>query len=224
MVKTILSVQNLCVDLGEHTILSDISFKLKKGEMMIILGPNGAGKSVLLRTLLGVHPFKGKIIWTEDIHVGFLPCDFVPPTDLPLTVEDFFSFKKIKGKSVAKQFKKINMDVSSDFLKKNISELSTGQLRRVLISWVLADNPDVILFDEPFSHIDSKGRNEIFNSLLKLCKHKGISIILVSHDISKSFENADGILAINRKIIFNDKPSEVLNPNNLLKIYASDNL
>lgn len=219
-----LKVKNLSVELGGHKVLSNISFHLNEGKMLIILGPNGAGKSVLLRTLLDVHQYEGEIDWAPDIHIGFLPCDFIPPTDLPLTVNDFFGFKKVVKSVVPDQFKKIDMDVSDDFLCKNLNDLSTGQLRRVLIAWVLADNPDVILFDEPFSHIDSNGRNEIFGSLLRQCKDNGIGIILVSHDISKSFEKADSVLAINRKIILIDKPAKVLKPDNILKIYASDNL
>src|SRR4030042_7179525 len=104
----VLTVQNLCVEFGEHKVLSDITFELRKGEILIILGPNGAGKSVLLRTLLGVHAFSGKMEWKNDMHIGFLPCDFVPPIDLPLTVRDFFTFKKVNGKSVTELFKKIN--------------------------------------------------------------------------------------------------------------------
>ena len=224
MSDLVVNVQNLYVTFNKQTVLKDISFKLSTGEMLVILGPNGAGKSVLLRTLLGVHPHKGKMEWDKSVHIGFFPCNFVLPADLPLTINDFFSLKNAKEQEIIKAFKTIGMCISADFLQKSLSKLSTGQIRRVLIAWVLVDKPDVLLLDEPFSHIDTGGRNEIFESLLKLCKKNGVSIILVSHDISQNFKKADKVLAINKKLLFYDNPDIILSSKNLLKVYASDNL
>jgi zinc transport system ATP-binding protein len=224
MADTILCVNNLSVSLGGQKVLNDISFSLHAGELLIILGPNGAGKSVLLRTLLGMHPYNGTITWKENLHIGFLPCDFLPPKDIPLTVRDFFSFRHIHKENIFKAFKKIDLKVDTSFVDKYMSELSTGQLGKVLIAWVLVDNPQAILLDEPFSHVDSRGRDIIFNALIDLCKKENISIILVSHDISKCFEEADRVLAVNRKIIMYDTAPTVLKPENLITVYDPDTI
>lgn len=222
MEETLLDVKNLTVELGGRIVLEDITFSLRAGEIVVVIGPNGAGKSVMLRTLMGIHKHQGEIKWKKDVHVGLLPCDFTPPADLPVTVEDFFSFRGIPGDGVKDEYRKLNIRVSEDFLGKNISQLSTGQMRRTLIAWVLADNPDVVLLDEPFSHVDLSGREEIFKAFVELCKRRGMGIVLVSHDIGKGLRQADRVLAINKKTILYEKPLIALQPKNLIRIYASD--
>ena len=90
----ILKVRNLNVELGGEQVLEDLSFDLKEKEILIILGPNGAGKSVLLRTLLGLVSFNGEINWRKGIHVGYVPEEFTVSKNLPLSVREFFNFKK----------------------------------------------------------------------------------------------------------------------------------
>ncbi|PIY78734.1 MAG: zinc ABC transporter ATP-binding protein ZnuC, partial [Parcubacteria group bacterium CG_4_10_14_0_8_um_filter_35_7] len=82
MSESILKVKNLNVELGREKVIEDLSFDLAEKEILVILGPNGAGKSVLLRTLLGLHAFKGEISWKKNIHIGYVPDDFDVPPDL----------------------------------------------------------------------------------------------------------------------------------------------
>jgi len=221
MSEIILEVKNLNVELGREKVIEDLSFDLKEKEILVILGPNGAGKSVLLRTLLGLHPFKGKISWTsKNIHIGYVPDDFDVPPDLPLNVKEFFYFKKVNLPEILQALQWAGIENSSKFAEKRLGTLSRGQLRRTVVAWVLVDRPSVILLDEPMVGIDIQGRESIYNSLVKTWQKQNQAIILVSHEIGEVVRKADKILALNKRKLFYGKPEEVITPQNLAKIYG----
>ena len=221
MPKSILEVKNLNVELTGERVLEDLSFDLREKEILIILGPNGAGKSVLLKTLLSLFPFNGKIEWKEGIHIGYIPEEFTVPKNLPLSVREFFGFKKADSSTISQTLRQVGLEASPNFFKKRLGTLSTGQLQRTLIAWVLADKPDVILLDEPMVGIDIHGRETIYNSLVESWQKKGQAIILVSHEIGEVCKKADKVLALNKKKLFYGKPGKVISPRNLAKIYGS---
>jgi len=217
----ILKVRNLNVKLGGERVLENLGFDLREKEILIILGPNGAGKSVLLRTLLGLTSFNGEINWRKDIHVGYVPEEFTVSKNLPLSVKEFFNFKKADSLEISQSLEWIGMKASKKFLGKKLGTLSSGQLRRTLIAWALVDEPDVILLDEPMVGIDIHGRETIYDSLVKLWQKKNQSIILVSHEIGEVCKKADKILALNKRKLFYGLPTKVITPQNLAKIYGS---
>jgi len=218
----ILKVKNLNVELGREKIIEDLNFEVQKGEILIILGPNGAGKSVLLRTLLGLHPFQGQIQWKKNIHIGYVPEEFTIPSGLPLSVKEFFQFKNIDLPEISQALQWVEIKSSPGFLEKRIGTLSTGQLRRIIIAWALADNPDVLLLDEPMLGIDIRGRVTIYDHLVKLWQEQGQTIILVSHEIREVVKKADKVLALNKRKLFFGSPRKIITFQNLVKIYGGE--
>ncbi len=216
---SILEVKNLEVFLGKEKVLDDLSFQLKKKEILVILGPNGAGKTVLLRTLLGLLPFKGKISWKKGIKVGYVPEGLAAPQNLPLTVKEFFGFKGFSSQAIFKSLKQVGMGDSS-LLEKRLEALSFGQFKRMLIAWALIDNPQVLLLDEPLIGLDIHGRETIYDSLVKFWQKEDQAIILVSHEVGEVCKKADQILALNKKILFSGPPEKVVTARNLAKIYG----
>jgi zinc transport system ATP-binding protein len=89
----ILKVRNLNVKLDHQSIIENLSFEVKKGEVLTILGPNGAGKSVLLKTLIGLLPYKGEIEWAKELKIGYVPQRLPFIKDIPLNIRDFFNLK-----------------------------------------------------------------------------------------------------------------------------------
>ncbi|KPK78844.1 MAG: hypothetical protein AMJ89_00215 [candidate division Zixibacteria bacterium SM23_73] len=217
----ILEVRNLNVELGGEKILEDLSFDLGNKEILVILGPNGAGKSVLLRTLLGLHSFTGQIQWQENVHIAYVPESFDVSPGLPLSVKEFFQFKKTDSQKIIKSLQCVGIMGFSKFLEKRLGTLSSGQLRRALIAWALVDKPDVILLDEPMVGIDIHGRETIYDSLVKFWQKKNQTIILVSHEIGEVCKKANKVLALNKRKLFYGKPKEIITPQNLAKIYGS---
>ncbi|MDD5590261.1 MAG: ATP-binding cassette domain-containing protein, partial [Candidatus Portnoybacteria bacterium] len=89
----VLKVENLNVELEKEKILENLFFEVKEGEVLTILGPNGAGKTVLLKTLLGILPFKGKVEWASGVKLGYVPQRLPFIKDIPMSVQEFFGLK-----------------------------------------------------------------------------------------------------------------------------------
>jgi zinc transport system ATP-binding protein len=162
----ILKVRNLNVRLDHQSIIENLSFEVKKGDVLTILGPNGAGKSVLLKTLLGLVPYKGEIEWAKAIKTGYVPQRLPFIKDIPLRIKDFFNLKGSFEKETEAILNSVGFQ--ENFSRRKISDLSSGQFQRILVAWGLVANPQVLLFDEPTTGIDISGEETIYNLLAKL--------------------------------------------------------
>jgi zinc transport system ATP-binding protein len=216
----ILVVRGLNVKLDDELIICNLSFEVKRGEVLTILGPNGAGKTVLLKTLLGIFPFEGKIEWAKGIKIGYVPQRTPFVKDFPISVEEFFKLKTKNENEIKEVLKLVGFNES--FLKKNLGELSSGQYQRILVGWALIENPDVLLFDEPTSGIDISGRESIYQLLERLKKEKNLTIILVTHDLSVVFKFSDYVICLNKCPVCQGKPKEVLSSESLSKLYGQE--
>jgi len=107
-------------------------------------------------------------------------------------------------------------------LKKKIGVISSGLLQRILIAWALVDNPEVLLFDEPFSGIDIEGEETIYNLLSQIEKECDLTIILITHDLSVVYKFADSVLCLNKKLICYGSPKEALTPEGLNRLYGGE--
>lgn len=220
MHNEILRVNNLNVSLNGDEILKDLNFSVRKGEVLIILGPNGAGKTTLFKSLLGLLPYSGEVIWhTKRI-------SYLPPRELihrkelpPLTLEDFFRFKKVSSNKTAKILSQVGLD--PNILKKGFESLSTGQFQRMLIAWGLVDEPEVLLFDEPAYGIDIGGQETVYSLLQNFWKAHNLTILLITHDLSIVWGHADNVLCLNKNYYCYGKPQEVITPKELEKLYGT---
>ena len=210
----------------KEKILDDISFGVNQGEALAIIGPNGAGKTVLFRTLLGLFPFVGEIEWKKDIRIGYAPQRFFVDRGVPITVKEFFLLKHGHFWFPHKDFldhlgHELGLvGLGEEVLTKQMSELSGGQMQRILIAWAMTNHPDVLLFDEPTAGIDLGAEETIYTILHKLQKDRGTTILLISHDLNVVYRYADKVLCINKEMICHGKPQDVLSPDELARIYG----
>jgi len=216
----ILKVKNLSVELDKEKIIEDLSFEVKEGDVVTILGPNGAGKTVLLRTLLGILPYQGEIVWKEKIKIGYVPQRLPFIKDTPMNVEEFF---KLKGAS-EEEIKEILTSIGFEdfFSNKNIGEFSSGQFQRILVAWALVKNPNVLLFDEPTTGIDIGGKKTVYALLAELNKKRNLTILLVTHDLSVVYKFSDFVICLNKCPVCQGAPKEVLTPEILQKLYGEE--
>jgi zinc transport system ATP-binding protein len=219
--QNILEVKNLTVSFNNEKVIDKLSFNLKKGENLVVVGPNGAGKTVLLKALIGMIPFKGEINWKKDVRIGYVPQKILPEKNVPLSIEDFFKFKKTDSQQISQALQSVGIEDLS-VLKKKIGVISAGLLQRILIAWALVDNPEVLLFDEPFSGIDIEGEETIYNLLSRIEKERDLTIILITHDLSVVYKFADSVLCLNKKLICYGSPREALTPNSLNRLYGGE--
>ena len=218
MENSVLRVKNLNVDLKKEEIIKDLSFEVKKGDVLTILGPNGAGKTVLLKTLLGILPYEGEIRWGKKIKIGYVPQRLPFIKDISMNVEEFFKLKKASKKETKEILNSVGF--KENFLNKKIGDLSSGQFQRILVAWALISNPDVLLFDEPMTGIDISGEETIYTLLAKLKEKRNLTILLVTHDLSVVLKFSNFVICLNKCPICQGVPREVLTLETLHKLYG----
>jgi len=233
MEKPILEVKNLTVSFNGFKPLHDVSFEVQEGQFAVVLGPNGAGKTTLLKAILGLVPYEGSVkifgkdteLLTKDerVRISYVPQRFEGVKNLPLTVYEFFEISsEDKGnlKDRINEFASVG-DVKR-LLSKKISELSGGELQRVLIVRALLSKPKLMLFDEPFSGVDKIGERAFYEFLNYLKETYNVTIILVSHDVYNITKIADVAICINRKLICFGPPESVFFEENFEIIFGKD--
>ncbi len=224
--STVLKVSDCAVMLDGLTLLSGVSFTVRRGEALAVIGPNGAGKTLLFKALLGLVPFSGRIEWHAGLRIGYVPQKFPVDKTVPLTVREFFLLK-------AKQFWFPNqtflqhlshelslVGLSQEVLERPVGELSGGQLQRLLIAWAMLDHPEVMLFDEPTAGIDVGFEETAYHLLQRLQRERGTTILLISHELNIVYRYADQVLCLNREMLCHGKPHEVLHPEDLTRLFG----
>lgn len=221
--KTILSVKDLTVSLDGRSILSGLSFELHAGEMLAIIGPNGAGKTVLLKTLLHILPYQGEIHWVESARIGYVPQRVAADRQLPLSARDLLNaearFLKLSPADIERAASAT--DLTDELLNTNIGILSGGQFQKVLIAAALVGRPNVILFDEPTASLDELTEVRVYELLNRIKEEQGITVILVSHDLSVVYRYATTVLCVGKGRPCFGPPKEVLTPEALETLYSA---
>jgi zinc transport system ATP-binding protein len=224
--ERILEVEHLSVTLDAKQVLCNISFSLNEGEALAIVGPNGAGKTVLFRALLGSVPYTGSILWKDGIKMGYVPQRFALDKYTPLTVQEFFLLKAPRFWFPPRSFiRHVSHELSAGGLTRTIfrqqlSELSGGELQRVLISWAMVGHPSVLLFDEPTAGIDVGAEETTYDLIRHLRRERHTACVLISHDLHVVSAHADRVLSINRQMIAYGSPQEVLSRRDLSTLYG----
>ena len=208
-------------DKKESKALSDVSFDVKKGEIVAVIGHSGSGKTTLISHLNGIlRPLEGKVeVWNEEEkkyistdknseiksirkHVGLL-FQYPEYQLFEETVEKDIQFGPKKMGYDEKECDRLMREslplvgLSEDILKRSPFELSGGQKRRVAFAGILAMDPDVLILDEPAAGLDPAGQKEIFGYIETL-RSRGKSIVLVSHDMDEAARIADRILVLKK--------------------------
>jgi len=225
--KKILEVKNLSVSFADFCVFHGVGFTVDRGEALAIIGPNGSGKSVLLRALLGLLPYGGKVRWAPRIRIGYVPQKISIEASLPVTVFDFMRFKARSSVQIIAALEAVGINGDHHYLERNILKqplgtLSGGQLQRIMIAWAIIDDPDILLFDEPTSGIDVGGEKTIYDLLHRLQTKKKMAVILISHDLNIVYRNADRVLCLNGKAICYGAPHTVLDADSLRQLYGGE--
>jgi len=216
--EVVLKVEDLTVKLGEVDVLKDISFSVTKGEFVGIIGPNGAGKSTLIRAILGRVPYSGLV----EIYgsVGYVPQLPTFNREFPLTVYEFVKLpvrKEHKWKEkVEKALESVGM---KGFGHKLVGQLSDGQFQRIALARAIVSQPDILLLDEPESGIDEMGKAKFYELIDELRETRGVTIVMVSHDIGLIFKKCTTIMCLN-KTLHCHGPSKEISPLEVKKLFG----
>lgn len=209
-IKSLLSVSSLSFSYGENKVLDNISFEIKEGDFIALIGPNGSGKTTLVKLLLGLLTSShGDIkLLIPKSKIGYVPQRYTIDKNFPGTVQEILSSD---DGEVVKQTR------IKDLLPKKFISLSGGQQQRVLIALALQKNPRLLILDEPTAGVDIQAQQEFYD-LLKQLNKKGITIILVTHEVGVLSSLVKNVLCINHKICCMGKPKEM--PKLLKQMYG----
>jgi zinc transport system ATP-binding protein len=222
MTAPILQVRDVGVSFGEKKVISGISFEVLEGETLAIIGPNGAGKTVLFKALIGSLPHVGEVKWSPAARIGYVPQTIDLERSLPLTLEDFLNTKaRLLGleRGAIKEALRL-VRLPEDLLSHKLGILSGGHLQRGLIAFALLGNPNVLLLDEPTAGIDQPREEQIYDTIHRLQDEKGITFILISHDLSLVYSHSTNVLCLNQQVVCHGTPHHVLTPENLHHLYG----
>jgi zinc transport system ATP-binding protein len=223
MSETLLEVRNLNVTLEGSPLLSNINFSVDEGEFLTILGPNGSGKTVLVKALLGLLPYRGELIWHRKPKTGYLPqgLNQMSVRDMPLTVKDFFTLKKVRLDAVLRLLTLVGLERA--VLDKKAGYLSGGEFQRMLVAWVLSSSPNIVFLDEPTAAVDIAGDRTIYSLLKDIWQTQRLTILNVTHDLNIVYAHSTHVLCLSR---FGHRcygvPKEVLTPAILNDIYGTE--
>ena len=219
-----LRVQNLSVKIGTEQILHDINLHVHCGELVALIGPNGAGKSTFLKTILGHLDYDGVLAFSAPgqrdrrPRIGYVPQSPTFDAGDPVSVADLFvccMSKRPAFLGISKSMRQKILDClervhGEDLIDKRVGTLSGGELQRVLLALALEPLPNILILDEPLSGVDVEGMGMLMDMLDEIRKTYDLSILMTTHDFSTLSKYADQAVLIDRTVLSQGKPDEVL--------------
>lgn len=234
-----LKIESVYSGYGEKDVLRGIEIEFNRGRFYAILGPNGSGKSTLLRTIVRIlKPKKGVILIDDkDIRrlsakeiakkIAYLPqrSNSVPHStvfDSILLGRKTHVFFEPSKKDIEIVEKLINEFRLTQFAFKKIDELSGGEAQKVFIARALAQEPEVLLLDEPVNHLDPKNQIEILGILKKLTTELNLITITVLHDLNLAIQFADQFIFMKNGEIYCAGDLAIIEPSVIKSVYEID--
>ena len=220
-----LEVQDLSVRYGNVPALENLSFQVAQQEIVGIIGPNGSGKSTLMKSVMGlVKPSQGRmrVLGLESSlqrkRIGYMPQAEDVEWDFPVTVSDVALMGRYARRGLFRRITNEDREAAALSLERVgmyqhrqrlIGELSGGQRRRVLLARALANDPALLLMDEPMAGLDAPAQHRLLDIIFKL-QEEGATIVLSTHDLSCVSSCASNVACLNRSLVAFGPPAQVL--------------
>ena len=220
-----LTCQNLRVGYDGRAVLQGLNFEVSPGDYLCIVGENGSGKSTLMKTILGLQaPIGGRILTGDGLRkneIGYLPQQTQVQKDFPASVREIV-LSGCQGRCGRRPFySKDEKQLAAEAMDKMqitqlagrcYRELSGGQQQRVLLARALCATRKMLLLDEPVSGLDPRVTAEMYGLIETLNREEGITVMMISHDISAALKYASHILHIGDAVFFGTKADYLQSP------------
>jgi len=225
--KSTVVATNLSLGYSRQVALTDINFKLSKGESLALLGPNGGGKTTLILGLLGLAEKLGGSYHLAG-QASYVPQGQTVNQDYPATALDVVlmgSYQRLSWYQSTRKFQQEGIDLlrqvdMADSHYEDFHSLSGGQKQRVLIARALMEKTETLLLDEPFSGVDRKSTESLLDLLEKL-RNAGHTILISTHDIMQA-KRSSKVLCLNHRQIAFGEPEETLTSEVVQSTYGSE--
>jgi ABC-type Mn2+/Zn2+ transport system ATPase subunit len=218
-----------CAYRGEP-VLVNVDLAVEAGAFIGVVGPSGSGKTTLLRAITRtVKPIAGRVVYpTGPVSIGYVPQVETVNWFFPVTVQEAVLMARIDDRRLPWPSREELRDVGEvlarlglgGVAKRHIRELSGGQQQRVFIARALLRRPQLILLDEPTSGVDVRTRHDVVHLLHEL-HHNGLAILVTTHDLNGIAAHLPELVCLNREVVAQGAPSEVLTPEVLERTYGA---
>jgi zinc transport system ATP-binding protein len=204
----LVSARGLGLQRNGRDLLDGIDLDIRKREIVTLIGPNGAGKTTLVRLMLGLEtPDRGEVWRREGLRIGYVPQRFDVDSVIPMTVERFL---RLGGDASLARIETILDEVGANHTRhQQLSQLSGGELQRVVLARALLRDPDLLVLDEPVQGVDYTGEAELYNLIARLRDERGFGVLLVSHDLHIVMGRSDRVVCLNRHVCCSGVPETV---------------
>jgi ABC-type Mn2+/Zn2+ transport system ATPase subunit len=223
----LISASNVRLGYGSRTVLTEVSFVVRRGDFWFFLGPNGQGKTTLLRAVLGlIQPAAGSLrIAIERARVGFVPqrCDLNP--SLPTTVREFVTLglagirtnRAERAERLQWALEQVGLDSRA---KASYWALSGGQRQRALLARALVRKPELLILDEPTNGLDLSSEDALLRALARLNASQHLTALFVTHDLAIAARYATHVALFQQGRVVSGPRAEVLATEQLIATYG----
>ena len=214
---------NIVLGYENHIVSQNISFSVARGEYLCIVGENGAGKSTLMKAILGLHPpVSGQLSFGDGLkqnEIGYLPQQTSLQRDFPASVQEVVLSGCLNRCGLRPFYNRAEHELSRSRMERLgvlplrnrcYRELSGGQQQRVLLARALCATRRLLLLDEPVSGLDPTATADMYAIIRRLNREDGITVVMISHDISSAVREADHILHLSHRPLFFGTTEEYL--------------
>ena len=238
--KAILRGNHITVRYGNNIVVNDLSFHLEEGQWLMLAGPNGAGKTTLIEAIAQGVPYTGSIRWENQELCSLKPSQLAQKIGVlsqknnvgyAYTVEEvvglgryayrsgFFSNADDQGKVLVESA--LEATGLTNLRHASMLTLSGGETQRVFLAQVFAQNPQILVLDEPANHLDLNYQQQIFSLIREWLKEPGRAVLSVVHDLSLARHYGTHAILMDRgKSIARGAIHEVMTPDNLQQVYG----
>ncbi len=209
--------------------VEEVSFTVEAGEIVALVGPNGSGKTTLLRAILDLVPWQGEVAifgrsfreaWRD---VGYVPQHFSFDPSLPIAVEEVLRLPlAVRGLGASRAAVRLAADRvgAGALLARPLAELSGGERQRVLLARALITTPRLLILDEPEAGVDLGGEQTLYDLLAELARGDRLSALVASHELDIVYRRTSKVVCLNRRLICQGPPAEVLSAETLERMYG----
>jgi iron complex transport system ATP-binding protein len=242
MAETVLRAERLSAGYHDRAVLDEVTFELGRGEFCGLLGPNGSGKSTLLKAVAGVlRPWSGRAeLFGTDVRtlspraiarrVAVIPQDV--SVLFPFSVEEIVAMGRHphlgrferEGARDREAIERALAETDTAALAgRPVDELSGGERQRVVIARALAQEPELLLLDEPTTHLDINHQVEVFELLARLNRERGLTVLAVSHDVNVCAEYCRRLLVLRAgRLVAAGAPEALVTPALIREVYGAE--
>ena len=210
--QALIEARHVTFGYGSETVVEDVSLEIGPRDFLAIIGPNGGGKTTLVKILLGLlRPWSGEVVWNPPVRpgrMGYVPQFSTFDKGFPLRVSDVVQMGRLDRRSLLRPYtKKDRLEVDrvlarlglTELAAEHVSEVSGGQLQRVLIARALVASPDILFLDEPTASIDAESRETLTGLLEEL--NRRIPVVVITHDVTGLAPLVRRIACVNRRLV-----------------------